>query len=176
MLEELLLIRPTLDMERVALDYQAEHLAQGETILHGSALMDALPYQEWVHRTSDNADPNMPHSGWVRADTFFAVRREDDRVVGMVDIRHCLGTPFLVKVGGHIGYGVRPSERRKGYATAILGMALDHARTLGLPRVMLSCYGDNAGSRRTILRWGGKREREFVHTDGKMIEVYWIDL
>ena len=175
-MEELYLVRPTLDMEQAALDYQTEHLSHGETVLHGSALMDALPYPEWVRRTQENTHPDTVHGDWVKADTFFVVRQADGKTVGMVDIRHSLDTPFLAKVGGHIGYGVRPSERRKGYAAAILGLALDHARELGLSRVMLSCYRDNEGSRRTILKCGGKKEREFVHTDGKSVEVYWIEL
>ena len=175
-MENLLLIRPSPDMEKAALDYHAEHLACGETVLHGSALMDTLPYGEWVQRTLENAHPDTVHGDWVVADTFFTVRQTDGRIVGMVDIRHSLDTPFLTTIGGHIGYGVRPSERRKGYATAILGLALEHARGLGLSQVMLSCYQDNEGSRRTILKWGGVKEREVVHTDGKTVDVYWIGL
>lgn len=175
-MENLLLIRPALDMKQSALDYQREHLAHGERELHGSALMDQLPYNEWVRRTLENAHPDTVHGGWVEADTFFVVRQADSRIIGMVDIRHSLDTPFLAQVAGHIGYGVRPSERRKGYATAILGLALEHARSLDLKRVMLACYRDNEGSRRTILKWGGAKEREFVHTGGKTVEVYWITL
>lgn len=175
-MENLLLVRPTQDMEPLARDYQREHLAHGETELHGSALMDALPYPEWVQRTLDNAEPSTVHSGWVVADTFFVLRQSDGQVIGMTDIRHSLDTPFLSEVGGHIGYGVRPSERRKGYAAAILGLALDHARSLGLPRVMLSCFSDNEGSRKTILRRDGKKEREVPYPGGKTVEVYWIEL
>lgn len=175
-MENLLLLRPSLELEGAALDYQREHLECGETVLHGSALMDRLPYAEWVRRTLENAHPDTVHGDWVEADTFFVARQEDGKIIGMVDIRHSLDTPFLAQVAGHIGYGVRPSQRRKGYATAILGLALDHARDLGLSRVMLSCYQDNEGSRRTILKWGGVKEREFVHEDGKTVEVYWITL
>lgn len=175
-MEKLLLVRPSPDMEQAARDYREEHLAYGETVLHGSALMDILPYGEWVQRTLENAHPDTVHGDWVEADTFFAVRQTDKRIIGMVDIRHSLDTPFLAQIAGHIGYGVRPAERRKGYATAMLGLALDRARELGLSRVMLSCYADNEGSRRTILKWGGVKEREFIHEDGKTVEVYWITL
>lgn len=175
-MENLLLVRPTPDMESAARDYHQEHLAHGETELHGSTLMDALPYPEWVRRTQENAHPDTVHGDWVEADTFFVARQSDGHLVGMVDVRHSLDTPFLAEVGGHIGYGVRPSERRKGYAAAILGLALDHARSLGLTRVMLSCYSDNEGSRKTILKWGGKKEREVPYQGGKTVEVYWIAL
>ena len=84
---------------------------------------------------------------------------------------------FLAAFGGHIGYGVRPSERRKGYATEILRMALAYAgREIGLKRVMIACYRDNEGSWRTILANGGRLEREFVHTDGRTVQVYWVEL
>lgn len=174
-METLLLTRPSPLLEQAALDYQAEHLAYGESVLHGSALMDQLPYDEWVKRTLDNARPDTVHGDWVQADTFFVTRQSDGLIVGMVDIRHSLDAPRL-SVAGHIGYGVRPTQRRKGYATAILGLALAHARTLGLERVMLSCHQDNEASRRTILKWGGEKEREFIHEDGKAVEVYWIRL
>lgn len=175
-MEQLLLVRPSLSLEEAALDYKAEHLAHGEAILHGSALMDTLPYLEWVRRTQENAHPDTVHWGWVEADTFFAVRQSDGRLIGMVDIRHRLETPFLAQVAGHIGCGVRPSERRKGYACAILALALDHARALGLDRIMLSCYQDNEGSRRTILKQGGVKGREFAYEDGKTVELYWVQL
>ncbi|MPN27600.1 hypothetical protein SDC9_175034 [bioreactor metagenome] len=83
---------------------------------------------------------------------------------------------FLYSYGGHIGYGVRPTERCNGYATAILQMALEYSKDTGLKRVMLACNKDNAASRKTILKCGGIKEKEFIYTDGKSIEIYWINL
>ncbi|ETI96234.1 MAG: hypothetical protein Q606_CBAC00089G0001, partial [Intestinibacter bartlettii DORA_8_9] len=106
--------------------------------------------------------------------TFFVVRTSDNRIVGMVDIRHRLNY-FLSICGGHIGYSVRPSERKKGYGTEILKQALEYAKTININNVMLACYKENEGSRKIIVKCGGKLEKEFTYIDGKIIQVYWID-
>ncbi|WP_312942866.1 GNAT family N-acetyltransferase [Oscillibacter sp.] len=174
-METLLLKKPTLEIKNDALDYKDEHLQNGETELHGGALLGSLQYEEWLKLTLDNADEKTVHSDWVVSSTFFVIRESDNQIIGMVDIRHNLND-FLASYGGHIGYGVRPSERRKGYATAILKMALDYSKSIGLKRVMLACNKDNEASRKTIIKCGGIQEREFVHTDGKTIQIYWINI
>lgn len=157
-------------------DYKAEHRRAGETKLHGSALLDSLDYDAWRQRLRNHADGGTPSPDWVRADTFFAVRQADRALIGMVDVRHALGTPFLREYGGHIGYGIRPSERGKGHAPRILQLALAHAATIPLERVMLGCLKDNEASRRTILRCGGILEREFTREDGSRVQIYRIAL
>jgi predicted acetyltransferase len=79
-------------------------------------------------------------------------------MIGFVAIRHSLGTDFLRRLGGHIGYSIRPAYRRAGHATAALGLALDRARELGLDRVLVTCDDTNLGSARTIERQGGVLE------------------
>jgi predicted acetyltransferase len=76
------------------------------------------------------------------------------RVVGRVSIRYKLNE-FLSKLGGHIGYGVRASERRRGYATRMLQLALPICRTHGIERALVTCDVDNVGSRGVIERCGG---------------------
>jgi predicted acetyltransferase len=95
--------------------------------------------------------------------------------VGIIDIRHRLNDE-LRRYFGHIGYGVRPSERNKGYATEMLGHGLVKCKKMGLARVMLACYQSNTASARTILRHGGHLEREVIHPDGRKISIYWIEL
>lgn len=174
-METLLLTKPTLKMKNEALDYKNEHLQNGEIELHGGALLGSMQYEEWLKLTLDNADEKTVHPDWVVSSTFFVIRKSDNRIIGMVDIRHDLND-FLASYGGHIGYGVRPSERRKGYATAILEMALDYSKSIGIKRVMLACNKDNEASRKTILKCNGVQEREFVHTDGKTVQIYWINI
>jgi predicted acetyltransferase len=82
---------------------------------------------------------------------------DEESLIGRVSIRHRL-TPFLREVGGHIGYIVRPSDRRRGHATAMLAAALPHAAALGLARVLVTCDHDNVGSRRVIEANGGVLE------------------
>lgn len=93
----------------------------------------------------------------------------------MIDIRHHLNNPFLTEFGGHIGYAVRPSERKKGYATQMLKMALEYAKSLGITKIMLGCYSDNTASVETIGNCGGILTESKLYTDGKPMNIYWIE-
>ena len=99
---------------------------------------------------------------------------ETDRVLAMVDIRHSL-TDYLHNVGGHIGYGVRPAERRKGYATLILAEALKKCDELGINRVLVTCNDDNIGSAKTIVKNGGIEDKSFIEEDGTVVRRFWIE-
>lgn len=173
--ERLCLIQVNETMREMAEDYRDEHFRRGEMTLHGSALLDSLPFDQWIQRAMDNARPETIQPHWVETSVFFAVRREDGRAIGMLDVRHHLNA-FLRQYAGHIGYGLRPSERGKGYGTEMLRLGLKYAGYLGLEQVMLSCYKENQASRQIILKCGGKLDREFLHTDGKQIQVYHIPL
>lgn len=175
-MEKLKLVWPCAEMKAAALDYREEHRQYGEEELHGAALFDKMEFEPWLEMSIRNHDTETANPNWVQSSTFFAVRESDGKIIGMVDIRHRLND-FLAAFGGHIGYGVRPTERRKGYAAEILRLALDYARReIGLKRAMIACYGENEGSWRTILANGGNLERKFMHTDGKEVRVYWVDL
>lgn len=106
---------------------------------------------------------------------FFLLDEERDRLLGAVNIRHYLNEGLL-RNGGHIGDGVRPSERRKGYATAMIRLALDECRKLGLDRVLIVCDKDNIGSAKSIVNNGGVLENEIVGEDGAVEQRYWIEL
>ena len=175
-MDRLKFVWPSMELRPQALEYREEFLRSGETELHGAALFDQMDFEPWLELTVRNRRAETARSDWVQSSTFFVVRERDGRIIGMVDVRHRLNG-FLAAFGGHIGYGVRPSERRKGYATQILRMALEYAgQEIGLKRVMIACYRDNEGSWRTILANGGRLEREFAHTDGRTVQVYWVEL
>lgn len=94
----------------------------------------------------------------------------DDEVIGFLHLRHTLDD-WLLEVGGHIGYSVRPTARRRGHAGRALDAGLAQARGIGLTRVLLTCDPDNEASRRTIVSRGGVLEDV---RGGK--ERYWIEL
>ncbi len=109
--------------------------------------------------------------------TFLFAFNCDGDLVGRTSIRHNL-TDYLLKVGGHIGYGVAPKHRRKGYATAILKESLNHVR-IHLPdlkKVLVTCDEENIGSRKTIENNNGQLENIIGSSDGVNKMRYWINL
>lgn len=117
---------------------------------------------------------NLP-VGHVPSSTFWLVSG-GGRIVGRSSLRHHLTTE-LAHEGGHIGYDIRPSERRKGYGTLILKLTLQRAREKGLRRVFITCDADNVGSAKVIGKNGGElRGQEVSRRTGKLISQYWIKL
>ena len=107
--------------------------------------------------------------------TLFCYDYDKDIFVGAVNIRHCLDEGLLHS-GGHIGDGIRPSERRKGYATAMIALALKECKKLGIERVLMCCRKDNIGSAKSIINNGGVLENEVLDEDDVLTQRYWIDL
>ena len=113
--------------------------------------------------------------GKVPDSTFFLLDTERDRLLGAVNIRHYLNEALL-KDGGHIGDGIRPSERRKGYATEMIRLALLECKKLGIDRVLMVCDKDNTGSAKSIVKNGGILENEIKDLEGNIEQRYWIEI
>lgn len=112
---------------------------------------------------------------YVPCTTFWLIA-DNTQILGESRLRHWLTAP-LEHEGGHIGYVIRPSERRKGYGTRILALTLEESRDLGLNRVLLTCDTDNIGSARIIEGNGGKLASQGIsNSSGKPISRYWINL
>jgi predicted acetyltransferase len=134
-------------------------------------LQEPVEFARFVEQRVQAADEHAPRrAGWT-ACHFFWVVDDEDEYVGSLALRHEL-TPFLLREGGHIGYSVRPSARRRGHAREALRLALPVARdVLGLDRVLLTCLESNEASRRAIEANGG------VHEDSRNgTRRYWIEL
>ncbi|MFK7780352.1 MAG: GNAT family N-acetyltransferase, partial [Candidatus Gracilibacteria bacterium] len=93
----------------------------------------------------------------VNSHLFFLIN--DNEILGAIQIRHNINHPNLIENGGHIGYGIAPRHRRKGYATKMLELGLIEAKKLGLKKVLITCYLDNIGSNKVIKSNGGIFER-----------------
>lgn len=106
---------------------------------------------------------------------FFLLDTERDRLLGAINIRHYLNDDLLME-GGHIGDGIRPSERRKGYATEMIRLALIECRKLGIDKVLMTCDKDNIGSAKSIINNGGILENEFINSNGVIEQRYWITI
>lgn len=109
----------------------------------------------------------------VPSHVYLAVRKEDDRIVGIIDLRHHINHPILGTWGGHCGYTVRPSERRKGYAKEMLRLNIQNAKELGIEKLLVTCDATNIASEKTILACGGIFEST-VDVDGCSKKRYWI--
>ena len=175
MTNELILVRPSAEYGDEIRAYRQECLADSGHLHGTSGLEDFDDIHEWITkcRLKERAE-TVPNPDWVEADQFMLVRADDPRILGMINFRHYL-SEYLAEYGGHIGYGVRPSERRKGYAKAMLALCLEECRRRGLEAALITCDADNEASRRTIRACGGIFERITHESDGDL-ERYWITL
>ena len=130
-------------------------------------------FAAWVERLRRQADESIPvEADRVHATYWWIVEQDVD--LGAISLRHRLNE-FLLRAGGHIGYGVRPSARGRGLATWALGAVLPQARARGIDRVLVTCDDDNIASARTIERNGGVLE-DVRDTELGRTRRYWIDL
>ena len=170
------LIEPTMEYDRQIQRYRQEFLEYDGSMDGCGSLRRFDQTQDWLDQVQlfKCAETTPPHS--VPMTQYIYLRETDNKIVGVMQIRHDCNT-FLAQYGGHIGYSVCPSERRKGYATQMLRLALPKCKELGINQVLICCAQGNEGSRRVILHNGGKYEST-VHDPERDqdLERYWIDL
>ncbi|MEH7112980.1 GNAT family N-acetyltransferase [Neobacillus niacini] len=172
--QHLSLTKPTVDLKEEYLSFYEEWLESQESMVPWVIKKDPANFAAMVQFLNDSEQGiNLP-KGWVPDSTFWLIN-QDKRILGVVKIRHQL-TEFLLNSGGHIGYGIRPSERRKGYATKLLSLSLEKAKELGIKKALVVCDEDNTGSFKTIINNGGIPDSDFIEADGNIIKRFWIDL
>ena len=150
-MNDIILARPAAEHAERVMDFRAELLRSGDCFDGCAGLESCGTYEEWA-----DFEPRLRKkygAGYVPSDVFLAVREPDGRVVGIIDFRRRL-SDFLLRYGGSIGYTVRPTERRKGYASEMLRLLLAKCREAGETRVLLTCDRGNEASRRAILKAG----------------------
>lgn len=172
---DLELIEPSSEHEIRAMEYRQEYLDYGETRINGSCgFYHYSNYGEWLERVNQAKDAGTSFIK-VPASTYFSVRKSDGKIIGTIQLRHYLNEE-LEKHGGHIGYGVRPSERKKGYGTQQLALVIMKAKELDIPKVMISCDKDNYASGKTAINNGGVLTWEGYDAEDGDIQIYWIDV
>ncbi|MBZ9623659.1 GNAT family N-acetyltransferase [Clostridium sp. FP2] len=167
------LLRPSIEYKQQVLEYKNEFMVKGDNLAGTSYLQKYDVYEEWMKFVSDNEKESTKHTE-VTASVFLAIREEDNKLIGMINIRHTLND-YLFNYGGHIGYSVRKIERKKGYAKEMLKIALEECRKLGMKKVLLTCDADNIASVRTIKSCGGIFENE-VSDNELLTQRYWTEL
>ena len=173
-MDKIILVKPDLSYADEIIKYKEESLAESP-IINGSAGLDRFSSIEiWFEELKKRSCEDTVPKGLVPSSTYLAVREKDNYIVGMIDIRHYLNE-YLTQVGGHIGYGVRKTERNKGYAKQMLKLALEKCRELKIKKVLITCDEDNIASEKVILSANAKLE-DIRNVDGENKKRFWIDL
>ena len=174
-MEKIKLIKPTKEYEEQAKEYIQEFKDYNSEINGVGGLDKHDNYDEWLQKIEDYSK-GINLGELVPASTYFAIRENDNKIIGMINIRHKLND-YLLQHGGHIGCSVRPTERKKGYATEILYLGLKKCMELELDKVLLTCDKSNIASAKTIQNNFGLLENE-IKTDetNEILQRYWIDV
>lgn len=179
-MEKFYLERPSLERKKDILEYFNEFVEYNSDI-NGSGSLDKvltdMSFEKALERCLNTENKEYAKKiNRCPAKTFLLIRKNDNKVVGMINVRWNLSLS-MQQFGGHIGYAIRPTERRKGYNKINLYLGLVEAQKLGLKRVMLDCDVNNLGSDKTLKALGGVLERtEIDPSDGILTNVYWFDV
>ncbi len=173
--KDLTLINPTSSLRDSYDSLVKEFVARGEDLV---PFVLAVPYEDFggfLRTLHDYADGVGLPAGFVPHSTYWLVNAGKE-ILGVSNLRHRL-TPNLQREEGNVGYGVRPSARRKGFGTVLLAETLQTAKAKGLTRVLITCGKSNLGSVQVILRNGGVFEsEEFIPERGEVVQRFWIEL
>lgn len=171
------LVFPDITYKERAIEYISEFYEYGSEI-NGSGSLDRYlkesTYEEWLKKLVRDMDVANTPASRAPALTYFYVREEDERIVGMVNLRLALND-YLRSEGGHIGYSIRPTERRRHYGTDMLSAALKVYDAIGIREVLVSCDKTNIASAGVIKNCGGILKHEvYSERYNEAVEMYVI--
>ena len=179
-MEKFNLERPSFERKDEIIEYINEFVEYNSEI-NGTGSLDKIiegyTFEQALARCLSMEDENYAKKiNRCQSKTFLLIRENDNRIVGTINVRWNL-TEAMKRFGGNIGYGIRPTERRKGYNKINLYLGMQEAQKLGLDRVMLDCDVNNLGSDRTLKALGGVLERTEVDPEDNILtNVYWFDV
>ena len=179
-MEKFNLERPSFERKDEIIEYINEFVEYNSEI-NGTGGLDKIiegyTFEQALERCLSMEDANYAKKiNRCQSKTFLLIRENDNRIVGTINVRWNL-TEAMKRFGGNIGYGIRPTERRKGYNKINLYLGMQEAQKLGLDRVMLDCDVNNLGSDRTLKALGGVLERTEVDPEDNILtNVYWFDV
>lgn len=159
--------------KQALLDFTTAFINAGEEHIPGFLLDSDWTFELTIRGFEDQSRGEGLPQGWVPATTRVLIH--EGSILGVVNLRHRL-TDGLRRFGGHVGYSVRPGERRRGYGTTLLRAAMDMASKRGIERLLVTCHRDNVASARVIAKCGGRlADCRQYETIGEVCR-YWIDL
>lgn len=166
------LVRPSWDYRDAYISFYEEWLQSGEDMVPWVIKREPYAYREMLRFLEEGERPELVPPNFVSHSTYWLLDKTG-RIVGAANLRHTLNDKLL-RSGGHIGYGIRPSERGRGYASELLRLTLERARERGIGRVLVVCDRGNAASERVIVKNGGLLESELTEENGNVVRRFWI--
>lgn len=171
-MDQITLILPDETHRDQYLAMMEEWLSFGGRLNPGALRNNGAPYEKWLSHIRADQDARTCPEGKV-PQTLYLAFNDAGELVGAVSLRPQMNA-ITLQEAGHVAYGVRPSQRRKGYATQMLALAVDKLNALGVDRVLVVCAADNLGSIKTILNNGGVLENEITSSNGELRKRFWI--
>ena len=178
--EELILVKPTITHKQQVKEMMEEtkkYDANNPDIWAGySSMQEYENYEDWLQKLENDLDFENIKPGRVPASTYFLLRKTDNKILGIINIRYYLNE-YLQNYGGHIGYSIRATERRKGYGHKQLILGLEKSLEIPINRVLITCRENNGGSAKTIESCGGIYEdTRFSKEENDNFKRYWIEI
>lgn len=174
--ENLYLRTPTIEDKEIVWDYRQEFIDNNSNFAGDSGLKLFDNFEDWYKKIEICTNIETLPKDRVLGTQFLTFRKSDNKLIGMINLRHSLND-YLLKFGGHIGDSIRPTERRKGYATEQKRICLEYCKTLGINKVLITAKSDNEYSIKSIIKCGGILENKLEDTENNVIyNRFWINL
>ncbi|HPR80767.1 MAG TPA: GNAT family N-acetyltransferase [Enterococcus sp.] len=169
--------QPSMEYASQIEQYKQEFQSSKDTI-DGSSFLEQMPsIGQWLNLLELFRSKATVPENYALSETWLVIRQTDDCLVGMSNLRFELSNAYLKSFGGHIGYSVRPNERKKGYGKIILNETLKQAKTRGIDKVLVTCNDINYASAKIIeANQGILAEKVIDSSDQMLIRRYWITI